>query len=139
MPTYYIMDPDSAWPKPSPHEMPAPAEIAAYRWLTDTELAVYAANIAHRIPGRPAMVSPRHRGVDTGELQLFAGRTIDVPAMFIAGPAIGAPIRPPARSSACRHRLLRMHDVHLIEGAGHWVQQEQPARVSEALLHLLNR
>jgi pimeloyl-ACP methyl ester carboxylesterase len=32
-----------------------------------------------------------------------------------------------------------METVHLIEGAGHWVQQEQPARVSEALLRFLSR
>jgi pimeloyl-ACP methyl ester carboxylesterase len=31
----------------------------------------------------------------------------------------------------------RMLDVHLIDGAGHWVQQEQPGEVSRLLLQFL--
>jgi pimeloyl-ACP methyl ester carboxylesterase len=30
-----------------------------------------------------------------------------------------------------------MRGVHLIEGAGHWVQQEQPTEVSRLLLEFL--
>jgi len=30
-----------------------------------------------------------------------------------------------------------MQGCHLIEGAGHWVQQEQPRKVSELLLAFL--
>jgi pimeloyl-ACP methyl ester carboxylesterase len=33
----------------------------------------------------------------------------------------------------------RMVGCHLLEGAGHWVQQEQPARVIELLLDFLKR
>jgi pimeloyl-ACP methyl ester carboxylesterase len=33
------------------------------------------------------------------------------------------------QSTAC----AQFRGVHLIEGAGHWVQQEQPERVSELL------
>jgi pimeloyl-ACP methyl ester carboxylesterase len=29
--------------------------------------------------------------------------------------------------------------VHLVDGAGHWVQQEQPAAVSELLINFLAR
>jgi pimeloyl-ACP methyl ester carboxylesterase len=32
-----------------------------------------------------------------------------------------------------------MAGAHLIPGAGHWVQQEQPERVSEVLLRFLER
>ena len=31
----------------------------------------------------------------------------------------------------------RMKDIHLIEGAGHWVQQEQPDEVNRLLLKFL--
>jgi len=39
------------------------------------------------------------------------------------------------RSAAC----TRMLGCHLVEGAGHWVQQEQPAEVSRLLLQFLNQ
>jgi pimeloyl-ACP methyl ester carboxylesterase len=38
------------------------------------------------------------------------------------------------RSKACTD----MRAVHLIDGAGHWVQQEQPDEVSRLLLAFLN-
>jgi len=39
------------------------------------------------------------------------------------------------QASAC----TRMIGCHLLEGAGHWVQQEQSGPVSELLLRLLRR
>ena len=37
------------------------------------------------------------------------------------------------QKSAC----TRMLGFHLVEGAGHWMQQEQPEKVSELLLNFL--
>jgi pimeloyl-ACP methyl ester carboxylesterase len=37
------------------------------------------------------------------------------------------------QKSAC----TRMKEVHLIEGAGHWVQQEKPDEVNRLLLSFL--
>jgi len=37
------------------------------------------------------------------------------------------------QKSACTD----MRGVHLVEGAGHWVQQEQPVEVSRLLLEFL--
>jgi pimeloyl-ACP methyl ester carboxylesterase len=39
------------------------------------------------------------------------------------------------QTTAC----TRMEDVYLIEGAGHWVQQEQPERVNTVLLDFLHQ
>jgi len=33
----------------------------------------------------------------------------------------------------------RMRGVHLVEDAGHWVQQEQPAEVSRLILEFLRQ
>ena len=60
------------------------------------------------------------------ELALFAGRTIDVPSCFSAGKSDWGVYQKPGdfeamKTSAC----TRMLGCHLIEGAGHWVQQEQ--------------
>jgi pimeloyl-ACP methyl ester carboxylesterase len=38
-------------------------------------------------------------------------------------------------SSACS----QFRGVHLLEGAGHWVQQEQPAALSKLLIDFLTR
>jgi pimeloyl-ACP methyl ester carboxylesterase len=73
-------------------------------------------------------------------LRLFSGRTIDVPAMFVAGTSDwGTYQRPGSFEAMQRTACTRMTDVHLVEGAGHWVQQEQPGRVSELLLSFLRR
>jgi pimeloyl-ACP methyl ester carboxylesterase len=141
MPTYYIMDLHEDMPTTVAHEMPSAVEIGACRWLPDTELAVYAAEYTRNgFQGGLQWYRRGTGGLDTSELQLFVGRTIDVPAMFIAGTSDWGTYQMPGtfermQQTAC----TRMETVHLIEGAGHWVQQEQPARVSEALLRFLSR
>jgi len=72
------------------------------------------------------------------ELALFAGRTIDVPSCFIAGKSDWGVYQKPGdfeamQTSAC----TRMLGCHLIEGAGHWVQQEQAEKVSRLLVGFL--
>jgi len=37
------------------------------------------------------------------------------------------------QTTAC----TQMRDCHLIPGAGHWVQQEQPEKVTELLLRFI--
>jgi len=74
------------------------------------------------------------------DLKHFAGRTIDVPACFIAGQSDWGVYQKPGafeamQTSAC----TRMSGCHLIEGAGHWVQQEQPQAVVTLLLRFLAR
>jgi pimeloyl-ACP methyl ester carboxylesterase len=121
--------------------MPSPAEIAACRWLPDNELAVYAAEYTRTgFQGGLQWYRCGTGGLDTSELQLFSGRTIDVPSMFIAGTRDWGTYQMPGafermQQTAC----TRMQACHLIEGAGHWVQQEQAARVSEALVRFLPR
>jgi pimeloyl-ACP methyl ester carboxylesterase len=61
-----------------------------------------------------------------------------VPSLFIAGKRDWGIYQVPGtiermQESAC----TRMLGCHLVEGAGHWVQQEQPGRVSELLLRFL--
>ena len=53
--------------------------------------------------------------------------------------AIGASIRIPARSKRCRPAACtRMRAAHLLDGAGHWVQQEQPEAVSRLLMEFMS-
>ena len=76
----------------------------------------------------------------TAELHLFSGRTIDVPACFIAGKSDwGVYQRPGNLETMQAHACTQLRGVHLVDGAGHWVQQEQPAEVSRLLLQFLQQ
>jgi pimeloyl-ACP methyl ester carboxylesterase len=119
--------------------MPSPQEIAACRWLPDDELAVYAGEYQRTgFQGGLNWYRSRSGGAFEAELQLFAGRTIDVPSIFISGQSDwGVYQRPGAVERMQDTACTRFVGCHLLEGAGHWVQQEQAARVSELLLDFL--
>ena len=86
------------------------------------------------------MVSRRTEGRVDSELQLFSGRTIDVPSIFIAGKSDwGTYQRPGNFERMQQSTCTRMLGCHLIDGAGHWVQQEQPKQVSRLLIEFLQR
>ncbi len=139
MPTYYVMDRDRTMPETVAPEMPDAAGIGACRWLTERELAVYTREY-ERVGFQGGLQWYRCRtdprfGAD---LQLFAGRTIDVPAIYIAGASDWGIFQTPgALERMQRDACTRMRGCHLIEGAGHWVQQEQPGQVTELLLGFL--
>ncbi len=139
LPTYYIMDLDKDMAATVAPEMPSAAEIAACRWLPERELSVYSAEYGRTgFQGGLNWYRCRTTGAYDAELQLFSGRTIDVPAMFIAGKSDWGIFQVPGsiermQNSAC----MRMLGCHLVEGAGHWVQQERPEQVSELLLQFL--
>jgi len=141
MPTYYIMDLDRNMAETVAPVMPSAAEIAACRWLPEDELAVYAGEYQRNgFQGGLNWYRSRTSGLSDAELRLFAGRTIDVPSLFIAGKSDWGTYQRPGnfermQGTAC----TRLLGCHLIDGAGHWVQQEQPEQVSELLLDFLRR
>jgi pimeloyl-ACP methyl ester carboxylesterase len=141
MPTYYIMDLKKNMAETVAAEMPSAAQIAACRWLPENELAVYSAEYDRTgFQGGLQWYRSRTEGRYDSELQLFSGRTIDVPSIFIAGKSDWGTYQRPGnfewmQESAC----TRMLGCHLIDGAGHWVQQEQPERVSALLIEFLQR
>ena len=141
MPTYYIMDLDKNMAETVSAEMPTATQIAACRWLPENELAVYSAEYQRTgFQGGLQWYRSRTGGRFEGELQLFSGRTIDVPSIFIAGKQDWGTYQRPGNFERMQESLCtRMLGCHLIDGAGHWVQQEQPARVSELLAEFLRR
>jgi pimeloyl-ACP methyl ester carboxylesterase len=139
MPTYYIMDLDQNMAQTVAREMPSPESIAGCSWLPDDELCVYSGEYARTgFQGGLQWYRTRTQGIDHAELQAFAGRTIDVPSMFIAGAQDWGIYQTPGaiermQSVACTD----MRGCHLLDGAGHWVQQEQPGGVLSLLLPFL--
>jgi pimeloyl-ACP methyl ester carboxylesterase len=139
LPTYYIMRLQETMPATVAAELPAPEQIAACAWLPDSELAVYAAEYARTgFQGGLNWYRCRTSGRDESELALFAGRTIDVPAAFIAGARDwGIQQVPGALARMRRTACTRMGQFHLVPHAGHWVQQERPAEVLAHIQELL--
>jgi len=139
MPTYYIMDLADDMPTAVAKEMPSAAEIAACRWLPDSELAVYAGEYRRNgFQGGLNWYRSRSGGAFESELQLFSGKTIDVPSIFISGTSDwGVYQRPGAVEKMDGTACTKMTGVHLLDGAGHWVQQEQAQKVTELLLGFL--
>ena len=139
LPTYYVMDRDKGMAATVAEHMPTAAQIAACQWLPDAELAVYAAEYARNgFQGGLQWYRCGTTGRFISELEVFSGRTIDVPSCFISGASDwGIHQRPGALEAMQRRACTQMIGCHLIEGAGHWVQQEQGERVSELLIAFL--
>jgi pimeloyl-ACP methyl ester carboxylesterase len=138
IPTYYVMEKDKGMAETVAPFMPSAAEVAACKWLTEDEVEVYATEYG-RTGFTGALQGYRvRRGSDpksVAEMLTFSGRSIDVPSMYIAGKSDWGVYQTPGavdkmRTSACTH----MVGFHLLDGAGHWVQQEQPEQVSRLLI-----
>ncbi len=141
IPTYYVMEKSKSMAETVAPFMPSAAEIASCKWLTEAEVAVYATEYG-RTQFTGALQGYRvRRGSDPksqAEMRTFSGRSIDVPSMFIGGKSDWGTYQTPGavdrmRSTACS----RMVGFELLDGAGHWVQQEQPEQVSRLLVQFL--
>ena len=141
LPRYYVMDLDKGMAETVAPEMPSPAAIAACRWLPDAELRVYSSEYGRTgFQGGLEGYRTGASGRFTSEQQLFAGRTIDVPSMFIGGKSDwGVYQNPGALERLQKTVCTKMVGTHLVDGAGHWVQQEQPEAVSKLLVEFLKR
>ena len=139
LPTYYVMDLNKTMPETVAEEMPDADSIATNRWLPDSELAVYSAEYERTgFQGGLQWYRCGTSGAFNAELQLWSGRSIDVPSAFIAGKQDWGTYQRPGvfeamQSSGC----TRMLGCHLIDGAGHWLQQEQPGEISRLLLQFV--
>ena len=139
LPTYYVMEHGQGMAQTVAPQMPSPEQIAACAWLIEDELSVYSAEYGrtgfqggfnwYRCATEPKFA---------GELRLFCGRSIDVPSMFVAGKSDWGVFQVPGAFEKMQAKACsQMRGCHLIEGAGHWVQQEQPDQVNALLLGFL--
>lgn len=139
MPKYYIMDLDQGMAGTVAEMAPTAAEVSACSWLPDAELRIYSDEFARRsfqggLQWYRSMLDPHA----AARLHEFSARRIDVPCCYIAGKSDwGTHQSPGALQAMSSSACSQFRGVHLIAGAGHWVQQEQPAAVSRVLIEFL--
>jgi pimeloyl-ACP methyl ester carboxylesterase len=111
-----------------PDEMPA--------WFTDADLDVYAGEFERT--GFTGGLN-RYRNVDRDweDLTAFRGRAIEVPALFVGGSKDGPTIWGAPSIERFPQTLPRLHRSVILDGCGHWTQQERPEEVNAALLDFL--
>jgi pimeloyl-ACP methyl ester carboxylesterase len=141
MPEYYVMEIDKSIAETMAAHMPSAREIATCQWMTETDLRVYSTEFARTgfqggLNYYRVLAEPQR----SAELRLFSGRTIDVPACFIGGARDwGVRQSPGAFESMGKSACKRLLGVHLIEGAGHSVPEEQPREVNRLLIEFLTQ
>ncbi|KAI1778939.1 alpha/beta-hydrolase [Hypoxylon cercidicola] len=141
MPEYYIMQAGHSMPAAVAANMSGEDASKTERWLSADDLRVYCGEWA-RTGFQGALNWYRAQTASTAQsardMLLFAGRSIDVPCAFISGrqdwgnyqqPGALESYEDPKTVHAGCYRGAR-----LIDGAGHWVQQEQPDAVVREIL-----
>ena len=111
-----------------------PATMPA--WLTDADLDFYTAEFERT--GFTGGLN-RYRNVDRDweDLSALRGRAVDVPALFIGGDRDGPTLWGAAAIANFTNTLPRLYKSIVLEGCGHWTQQERPQEVNAALLDFL--
>ena len=140
MPTYYIMDLNMNMAETVAEHMPSAVEISRNSWLPDDALSVYSTEYGRTgFQGGLNGYRMGASGIGRAEIELYAGKTIDQPSMFISGASDWGTYQSPGSFERMQERACtNMQSVHLVEGAGHWVQQEQSVETSRLLLEFLD-
>lgn len=106
-------------------------------WLTEADLDVYTNEFEYSGFFGPLS---RYRNVDRdwSDLAGFAGRPIEIPALFIGGDRDGPTIWGAQSIAAFPTTLPKLHASEILPGCGHWVQQERPDETNRLLLDFLS-
>jgi pimeloyl-ACP methyl ester carboxylesterase len=141
LPRYYIMDLDKGMAETVAADAPTAAKVAACKWLPEDELRVYSEEFARNgflggLQWYRCGTNPKFQP----ELETYSGRTIDGPSCFIGGRSDwGVYQSPGALQAMAATACTDFRGVHLVDGAGHWVQQEQYEAVSTILTEFLHQ
>ncbi len=131
--------PDGTWPNDKVHGQglleglvdpdPFPA------WLTDVDIAYYAAEFA-RSGFRGPLNRYRNHQRDFEYLSQFAGRKIQQPSLFIGGERdlVLAMLGRGDLLAIMGQEMTDLRGADVLPGCGHWTQQERPTEVTTRLL-----
>lgn len=145
MPEYYIMPLNESMPEVVAKGAPSPGVVSSVssRWLPDSDLAYYVSEFSrtgfqgglnwYRVIRSPEL---------NEDLLAFAGKKIEVPAMYLSGKQDWGVYQNPGAIDKMKNDVcerMGSEDFVLVEGAGHWVQQEKPEDVAQSLLRFLRK
>jgi len=151
LPEYYVMRADrtmgeSVLPFAGEPGTPAHAAVvsAQSRWLPEDELAVYVGEYARTgfqggLNGYRCVTDASGRWGE--DMLAHADRKVVVPAMFIAGAKDWNVYQYPG-AVEIMEKVFEAHSdgwFVRVDGAGHWVQQEQPGAVMDLLLKFFGK
>ncbi|MGB3165804.1 MAG: alpha/beta hydrolase, partial [Alteraurantiacibacter sp.] len=107
-------------------------------WLTPSDLDAFAEDY-DRSGFTGALNLYRNLDRNWNLQKAFAGRTVDVPAFYMAGSRDPGLAMPGMRDIIAGQRDLapQLRDPVFLDGVGHWVPQERPDAVNEALVTFL--
>ncbi|KAL2434977.1 hypothetical protein ABEF95_011861 [Exophiala dermatitidis] len=146
MPRYYIMDLADTMRQAVARDMevedPETVSSRSSRWLSDQELAVYVEEYSrttfqgglnwYRVQTQPAIAA---------DLEVWTGALISVPTLFVAGKRDWGTFQEPGAIEAMESGKSVRRDMYkgtvLVDGAGHWVNQEQPERCVQEILKIV--
>lgn len=105
-------------------------------WLTEADLDFYTREFEYSGFFGPLS---RYRNVDRDfyDLAVFAGRPIEQPSLFIGGSRDGPTVWGAAAIEAFTHTLPGLYRSEILDGAGHWIQQERADDTNALLLEFL--
>jgi len=147
MPRYYIMDQDADMRENVNRDMrvldPTDVKRLSARWLPDEELAVYVGEYG-RTEFRGGL---NWYGLQTSpeiaaDVAVWGnGGKVRVPTVFVAGKSDWGTYQEPGAVQAMESGKSVAEECYrgtvLVDGAGHWVNQEQPERCVEEILKLV--
>ena len=142
LPYYYVMPLHSTMPAAVELSMssedPATVSKQSARWLNDEELAVYVQQWSQNgFQGGLNWYRVATDPENMKDVEVFAGRKIDVPSLFISGKQDWGTYQEPGAVESMSEACSQFKGIELIDGAGHWVQQEQPEKVIEIVSKFL--
>jgi pimeloyl-ACP methyl ester carboxylesterase len=110
------------------------------RWLNDDDLAVYVEDYGRNgfqggLNWYRVITDPKNMK----DVELFAGRKIDIPLLFISGKKDWGTYQEPGAVEKLSEVCTQFKGAHLLDGAGHWVQQEQPEKIIELVSEFLKK
>lgn len=138
MPYYYVLPLDKTMPETIASMMTSENESATKRWMSDEDLNFYVEEWSRT--GFQGALNFYRTSTDPArqtDLELFAGKKIECPSTFISGAQDWGNYQQPGAIEAYPTSCADFRGIKFIEGAGHWPQQEQPAKVVSEILQFL--